>query len=174
MFYPSLLHFLFWLLTLNLFTMLSFPFLLQWWSIIFFPNFFVLLSFHHYLHNTIKSLLLDRGFKMLCLLKYDLRKTPPLDLITCNPPPQLKELMERCWSFDPIDRPEFTGEHNIHHSLINMLIIHWASKETYHFFRATLTKTQSIKMNHISTQFSYSTPYQAHFKKQTFGWVKKE
>ena len=29
-------------------------------------------------------------------------------------------------------------------------------------------------MNHIGTQFSYSTPYQAHLKKQTFGWVKKK
>ena len=45
--------------------------------------------------------------------------------------------------------------------------IHWASKETYHFFRAALTKIQSMKINHIWTQFSYnSTPYQAHLKKQ--------
>ena len=27
--------------------------------------------------------------------------------------------------------------------------IHWASKETYHFFRATLTKIHCIKINHI-------------------------
>ena len=31
--------------------------------------------------------------------------------------------------------------------------IHWASKE------GTLTKTESIKMNHIWTQIRYSTPY---------------
>ena len=28
-------------------------------------------------------------------------------------------------------------------------ILHWASKETYHFFRATLTKIHHIKMDHI-------------------------
>ena len=30
--------------------------------------------------------------------------------------------------------------------------LHWASKETYHFFRVSLTEIQSIKMNHIWTQ----------------------
>ena len=30
--------------------------------------------------------------------------------------------------------------------------LHWASKETYHFFRATLTKIHTIKINNISTQ----------------------
>ena len=35
--------------------------------------------------------------------------------------------------------------------------IHWASKETYHFFRATLTKIHSIKINHIWTQISFNT-----------------
>ena len=34
--------------------------------------------------------------------------------------------------------------------------VHWASKETYHFFRTTLTKILSIKMNHW-TQISLST-----------------
>ena len=42
--------------------------------------------------------------------------------------------------------------------------IHWASKETYHFFRATLTKIHYIKINHIETQISYSSPYEAHLK----------
>ena len=55
------------------------------------------------------------------------------------------------------------------------MYINWASKETYHFFRATLTKIQTIKMNHIWTQISYNTPYQAHLNKQLkFAWVKKE
>ena len=35
--------------------------------------------------------------------------------------------------------------------------IHWASKETYHFFGATLTKLHSNKMNHIWTQISFNT-----------------
>ena len=35
--------------------------------------------------------------------------------------------------------------------------LHWASKETYHFFRATLTKIHSIKINHIWTQISFNT-----------------
>ena len=34
--------------------------------------------------------------------------------------------------------------------------VHWVSKETYHFFRATLTKIHCIKINHIWTQISYS------------------
>ena len=37
-------------------------------------------------------------------------------------------------------------------------------QKKHHFFRATLTKIQSIKVNHILTQFSYSTPYKAHLK----------
>ena len=70
---------------------------------------------------------------------------------------------------------------NVVKSSLNMLLsktphcdIHWASKETYHFFRATLIKIQSIKMNHNWTQISYSTPYQAHLKNQMFDWVKRE
>ena len=42
--------------------------------------------------------------------------------------------------------------------------IHRASKETYHFFRATLAKIQSIKMNNIWTQISYSYLYYANLK----------
>ena len=38
-------------------------------------------------------------------------------------------------------------------------LIHWASKETYHFFRVTLTKIYPIKINH---------------KKESFACVKKE
>ena len=45
------------------------------------------------------------------------------------------------------------------------IIIHWVSKETYYFFRVTLIILQSIKMN-IWIQIRYSTPYQAHLKKQ--------
>ena len=42
--------------------------------------------------------------------------------------------------------------------------IHWASKETYHFFRAT----------HIKMKISYNSPYQAHLKTIKFAWVKNE
>ena len=45
-----------------------------------------------------------------------------------------------------------------------MLHLHWASKETYHFFRGTLTKIRRIKLNHIWAQISFNTPYQAHLK----------
>ena len=38
-------------------------------------------------------------------------------------------------------------------------------KETYHFFRATLTKIHCIKINHIWIQISYSYHYEAHLKK---------
>ena len=37
-------------------------------------------------------------------------------------------------------------------------IKYWASKETYHFFRVTLTKIQSINMNHIWTQIRQICP----------------
>ena len=50
--------------------------------------------------------------------------------------------------------------------------IHWASKETYHFFRATHITIQSIEINHNWAYISYDTPYQAHLK-ITFAWVKK-
>ena len=36
--------------------------------------------------------------------------------------------------------------------------IHWASKETDHFFRVTLTKIHNIKINNIWTQISFNTP----------------
>ena len=35
--------------------------------------------------------------------------------------------------------------------------IYWASKETYHFFRATLTEIHAIKINNIWTQISFNT-----------------
>ena len=34
--------------------------------------------------------------------------------------------------------------------------VHLASKETFHFFTATLTKIHRIKINHIWTQISYT------------------
>ena len=40
--------------------------------------------------------------------------------------------------------------------------LHVASKETYHFFRATVTKIHPIKIYHIWTLISYYTPYEAH------------
>ena len=49
-------------------------------------------------------------------------------------------------------------------------------KRTYLFFRATLTKIYLIKMNHIWTQISYSSPHEAHLEKknQRVAFVKKE
>ena len=52
--------------------------------------------------------------------------------------------------------------------LISSLCVHWVSKETYHFFRATLIKIQSIiKMNHKWAQIRlYNTPFiLKHIKK---------
>ena len=43
--------------------------------------------------------------------------------------------------------------------------LHWASKETYDFFIATLTKIQSINRTHNWAHISYNTSYQAHLKK---------
>ena len=36
--------------------------------------------------------------------------------------------------------------------------LHWASKETDHFFRTTLPKIHCIKINNIWTQISFNTP----------------
>ena len=63
------------------------------------------------------------------------------------------------WSFLPVD----------YFDQINDLNIHWASKETYHFFRATLTKIHGIKISH-----SYDSPYEAHLKNQRVVFAKKE
>ena len=49
-------------------------------------------------------------------------------------------------------------------NLTQSVHVHWASKETYHFFRAMLTKIHGIKINHIWTQISYSSPHEAHPK----------
>ena len=66
--------------------------------------------------------------------------------------------------------------HDIFDSLVYIIYIHWAWKETYRFFRATLTKIRRIKMNHIWTQKGYSSPHEAHLKKknQRVAIVKKE
>ena len=54
------------------------------------------------------------------------------------------------------------------------MYMHWASKETYHFFRATLTKIHFIKINHIKAQISYDSPYEAHLKNQRVAFAKTE
>ena len=46
--------------------------------------------------------------------------------------------------------------------------IHWASQETYHFFRATLTKIHAIKINNIWTQISFNTLNKNIWKTQDF------
>ena len=40
----------------------------------------------------------------------------------------------------------------------NSSYIHWASKETYHFFRATLTKIHVININNIWAEINFNTP----------------
>ena len=55
-----------------------------------------------------------------------------------------------------------------------MTELHWASKEPYHFIRATLTKFHHIKINHIWTQVSYSSPHEAHLRNKRVAFVKKE
>ena len=47
-------------------------------------------------------------------------------------------------------------------------------RNSYHFFRATLTKIHNIKINYIWTQISYCSPYEAHLKKSRIAFVKKE
>ena len=61
-----------------------------------------------------------------------------------------------------------------HMDFLLISVLYWASKETYHFFRATLTKIHHIKINHIWTQISYNSPREAHLKNQRIAFVKKE
>ena len=41
-------------------------------------------------------------------------------------------------------------------SYSTMSLLHWASKETYHFFKTTLRKTHFISVNHLCTLYSVS------------------
>ena len=52
--------------------------------------------------------------------------------------------------------------------------IHWASKETYHFFRATLTKIHFIKISNIWAQISFNIPSWEYLKNTRFSRIKKE
>ena len=47
------------------------------------------------------------------------------------------------------------------------IIIHWASKETYQFFRATLTKIHAIKIYNICTQISFNNTPKIRISKNT-------
>ena len=49
-------------------------------------------------------------------------------------------------------------------------------QKKHHFFRGTLTKIYHIKIHHFNiwTQVSYSTPYEAHLKRQRVAFIKKE
>ena len=65
-----------------------------------------------------------------------------------------------------------TGDINMFDACVDNL--HWASKETYPFFRATLTKIHNIKVNHIWTEITYYSSHDAHLKNQRVAFVKKE
>ena len=54
----------------------------------------------------------------------------------------------------------------MHNNNYLCLYVYWVSKETYHCSRGTLTKIQSIKMDHNWVQISSSIPYHAHLKKK--------
>ena len=41
--------------------------------------------------------------------------------------------------------------------IVNLIIMHLASKETFHYFKAKPTKIHSIKINHIWTQIIFNT-----------------
>ena len=66
---------------------------------------------------------------------------------------------------DLVKRTRFSEEKNIYTE---------RQKKTYHFFRATLTKIYSIKINHIWTQISYSFPHEAHLKTSNGCFCQKE
>ena len=45
-------------------------------------------------------------------------------------------------------------------------------QKKHHFFRATLTKIHRIKINHIQTHISYSSPHEAYLKIQRVAFAK--
>ena len=49
-------------------------------------------------------------------------------------------------------------EEDLHCVRLSAYNVHWAWNETYHFFRAMLTKIHDIKINNIWTQISFNTP----------------
>ena len=61
-------------------------------------------------------------------------------------------------------------------AILSIIKIHWESKETYHFFRATVATIHLIRIIHIWIQMSYtcSSPYEALKKKRRVVCVKKE
>ena len=63
----------------------------------------------------------------------------------------------RWWHFKQLPNRSFKREDLYDEWNTSYFIIHWASKETYHFLRAMLTKIHSIKLNHIWTQISFNT-----------------
>ena len=62
--------------------------------------------------------------------------------------------------------------HTLLHSNV-MSVLHTEHQKKHHFFRATLTKIH-IKINHIWTQITYSSPYEAHLKNKITAFVKRE
>ena len=64
----------------------------------------------------------------------------------------------------------FTSALNIH----EVIIRYTERQKKNHFCRSTLTKIHHIKINHILTQISYSSPYEAHLENQRVAFVKKE
>ena len=48
---------------------------------------------------------------------------------------------------------------NLHTHAYTHSYLHWASKQTYHFFRAMFTEIHWIKINHIWTQINFNTKH---------------
>ena len=135
------------------------------------------------------STMLNNVFKLLllCLLNYSLFIKINLKMVRVFP---LKKIpvtpIVLQFSFcQPVGESEWTllwrhflYLHRVHwpHLSDKCEYIHWASKETYHFFRAMLTKIHHIKMNYIWTQISYtcSSPHEAHLENKRVAFVKKE
>ena len=53
-------------------------------------------------------------------------------------------------------------------------LIYTERQKKHHFFGATLTKIDRIKINHNWTQISYSSPHEAHLKNEKDAFAKKE
>ena len=74
----------------------------------------------------------------------------------------LCSVIVHAWAFiGTIKWGDFQKKENISQALTlssSFLQLHWASKETYHFFRARLTKIHTIKINNIWTQVNFNTP----------------
>ncbi|XP_041455330.1 serine/threonine-protein kinase TAO3-like isoform X2 [Lytechinus variegatus] len=78
----------------------------------------------------------DRGFDMMKILKVESKQSPCLDPVPENTPQDLISIMERSWSYEPKDRPNFKD--------ITDKVAHLGTRPTHESLGHYLGKPQNI------------------------------